>query len=443
MYFYEQNPVSSSQKPFKMNLIDDKDLVKRCLAEIKQQMGYTASARLSQRDIEHLSEQIEAKTKILISLSTLKRILNGQFDRLPQTSTLNALTCFAGYTGWHDFKAKKISEQTIENQPENKKPESKNKNHTRFWIGAGIFLLLVLMTLLLQPSLLRGNNTTSEVKFSARQTSTARIPNSVVFTYDVSKTDADSFYFQQSWNEKTRISIQKNNHTLTDIYYEPGYHRAKLWANGKVLKEVGVNITTKEWVSYTKRAFTEIKPRYFSKGKIIHDGVLGLTDEAFDENHIDFQQDQLYFSTFFPEILEAEGDNFMYKVRFRLRKIKATLCPWIMTEVFCQNSFIYFTNTISGCISEINAKISDNYLSGKTTDLSAFGCDLTQWQELEIRVINKNVGVYLAHKKIFEKPYQQALGPIAGIGFASNGLFEIDEVVLKNHQNKVIYQASF
>ena len=79
-----------------MNSIEDKELVQRCLSELKKQMGYAEHIRLSQRDIEHLSEAIEARTKILISLSTLKRILNGQFDRLPQTSTLNALTIFIG-----------------------------------------------------------------------------------------------------------------------------------------------------------------------------------------------------------------------------------------------------------------------------------------------------------------------------------------------------------
>jgi hypothetical protein len=444
LYFYKQKPFNPGQKPFKMNPIEDRELVQRCLSELKKQMGYAEHIRLSQRDIEHLSEAIEAKTKILISLSTLKRILNGQFDRLPQTSTLNALTIFIGYTGWHDFKTRKLLEDPVlVNHPEPRHISEQTKSRSDIWIGVGLGLLIIVIAFLLKTPLLGSQNNPDNIQFSAVQTSSQNIPNSVVFSYNIDKVDADSFHFQQSWNERTKVGILKNSHTLTDIYYEPGYHRAKLLANGKVLKEIGVNITSKDWFCYSKTNFMEVKPNYFSKGNPIHDGVLGVTDEAIEENNIDFQKDQIYFYTFCPKLMDVAGDNFTYKARFRLRKIKNTLCPWIMTEIFCENSFMYFTNTIPGCISEINAKISEHEIRGKTTDLSPFGCDLTQWQDIEIRVINKQVTVYLANKKIFEKPYEQSLGLIAGIGFTSNGICEVDQVSLEDLKGRVVYGSGF
>ncbi len=427
-----------------MNSIEDKELVQRCLFELKKQMGYAENIRLSQRDMEHLSEAIEAKTKILISLSTLKRIMNGQFDRLPQTSTLNALTIFIGYSGWHDFKTRKLLENPVSiNKPEVQEAPNQSKTRSKAWIGIGLCILIVAIAFLLKTPLLGFQNAADNIQFSARQTSSQNIPNSVVFNYNIDKVEADSFHFQQSWNEQTKIGILKNSHTLTDIYYEPGYHKAKLIANGKVLKEVGVNITAKDWFCYSKTDFRAIQPEYFSKGIAIHDGVLGVTDDAIAENNIDFQKDRIYFYTYCPKLMNLAGDNFSYKVRFRLRKIKNTLCPWIMTEVFCENSFMYFTNTIPGCISEINGKISEHELRGKTTDLSAFGCDLMQWQDLEIKVVNKHVTVYLANKKILEKPYEQSLGLIAGIGFTSNGICEVDKVSLEDLKGKVVYGSEF
>lgn len=431
-----------------MNLIEDKALVQQCLLELKKQMGYADNTKLSQRDIEHLCEAIEEKTKILISLSTIKRILNGQFDRLPQSSTLNALTIFIGYTGWHDFKAKKLIESPVEiptvtQKVEQRKPTQKPFLTSKVWLVIVFVVVVLLIALLLKSPLLGFQNMADKTQFSARQTSSEGVPNSVVFSYNVDKIEADSFHIQQSWNEKARVSILKNNHTLTDIYYEPGYHNAKLMANGKVLKQVGVNITTKDWFCYTKPTFRDILPKYFKEGNAIHDGILGLTDEAFARNNIDFEKDQLYFYTFCPKLMDIEGDNFKYKVRFRLRKIKSTLCPWVISEVFCQNSFIYFTNTIEGCISEINAKISDKTLSGKTTDLSAFGCNLTEWQELEMQVVNKKVAVYLGNKKVFEQSYDQTLGLIAGMGFVSNGICEVDKVALQDLKGKVIYKNEF
>jgi hypothetical protein len=41
------------------------------------------------QDLEYLCERIEESSGILISLSTIKRILNGQYNRLPQVATLN------------------------------------------------------------------------------------------------------------------------------------------------------------------------------------------------------------------------------------------------------------------------------------------------------------------------------------------------------------------
>ena len=425
-----------------MNLTDDKVLVQLCLSDLKKQMGFADDTHLSQRELEHLLEAIETKTGINLSLSTLKRILNGQFDRLPQASTLNALTVFIGYEGWYDFKAKKLTEHVA---PAHTAQETTGlfKKKLPIRVALVVVVLGVATAFALKIPLFRSKNTGADVKFSARQTDEQQIPNSVVFSYDVSKIEGDSFYFQQSWNEKTRVSISKDRHTLTDIYYEPGYHQAKIMHNGKVLKETGVHITAKDWFCYAKEDFTTIKPEYLNKTNTIHDGVLGVTDEAFIENGVDFRKDRIYFYTFHPELMQVAGGNFRYKARLRMRKTKETHCPWMMTEVFCENSFLFFTNTTPGCVSDINAKISEKYLSGKTSDLSSFGCDIMQWQELEIQSVNKTITVYLAGKKIFEQSYEQSLGRIAGIGFAANGLIEVDKVSLEDLKGVVIYANEF
>lgn len=426
-----------------MNLTDDKVLVQQCISELKNQMGYADLSRVSQRDLEHLLEAVEAKTGITLSLSTLKRILNGQFDRLPQTSTLNVLTVFIGYEGWYDFKAKKLTKHaaSADTPKELDVPFKK-----RLLLGALVVIVLlgVATVLTLKTPLFGSKYLDKDVKFLAQQTDAQQIPNSVVFSYDVSTIEGDSFYFQQSWNEKTKVSIKKDNHTLTDIYYEPGYHQAKLMLNNKILKETGAHITAKEWFCYAKEDFTTIKPEYINKGgAAIHDGVLGLTDEALVANGVDFQKNRIYFYTFHPKLFDVEGDNFRYKARLRMRKTKETHCSWMMTEVFCENSFLFFTNTTPGCVSDINAKIGEHYLNGKTSDLSPFGCDLMQWQEIEIHSVDKQVGVYLAGKKVFEQPYSKSLGRIAGIGFASNSLIEVDKVMLEDLQGRVIYANKF
>src|SRR6478752_1125478 len=99
-----------------MRVISDKQLVRLCLDELCIKMGYIDRSKISQSDLEHLYYLIEENTKIVISLSTLKRVFIEKFERLPQMATLDALTKFLGYSGWQDFKTRKInssSEQPV------------------------------------------------------------------------------------------------------------------------------------------------------------------------------------------------------------------------------------------------------------------------------------------------------------------------------------------
>src|SRR5688572_21936919 len=79
-------------------------LVRSCLMEIFKRNGYGEDAVLAHRDFEHVCHEIEAQTTTLISVSTLKRLLNGEFSRIPQTATLNAISRYLGFKNWQDYR---------------------------------------------------------------------------------------------------------------------------------------------------------------------------------------------------------------------------------------------------------------------------------------------------------------------------------------------------
>ena len=93
--------------------MSDKELVQICLQQVRIQLNYEASGPLRQRDLEHISGDIEGKTGILISISTIKRLMNGQFNQLPQAATLNAITKYIAYEGWQDFRVKPIPQLQV------------------------------------------------------------------------------------------------------------------------------------------------------------------------------------------------------------------------------------------------------------------------------------------------------------------------------------------
>ncbi|HEY4205265.1 MAG TPA: hypothetical protein VGM31_00570, partial [Puia sp.] len=81
----------------------EQELVRICMAELCARTNLPHPDMLVQRDLVALCDNIESNTGILISLSTVKRLINGQFSRLPQVATLDAIAVSAGYQNWRDF----------------------------------------------------------------------------------------------------------------------------------------------------------------------------------------------------------------------------------------------------------------------------------------------------------------------------------------------------
>ena len=61
---------------------------------------------LRQRDLEYLADNIEERSGIKLSLSTLKRLWKKDYDQTPHPSTLQALVSVLGFKDWQEFKLK-------------------------------------------------------------------------------------------------------------------------------------------------------------------------------------------------------------------------------------------------------------------------------------------------------------------------------------------------
>jgi hypothetical protein len=115
----------------------------------------------------------------------------------------------------------------------------------------------------------------------------------------------------------------------------------------------------------------------------------------------------------------------------------------IMYEVYGQSNALFFFTTLPGCTGNINTNVGEHFMSGKTTDLSGFGCDIRQWQDIEVIVKNKEARFYINQKEIFSKSFTKSPGAVTGVAFSSNGLYEIDNIELKGLDGKVVYENDF
>ena len=432
---------------------NEHDLVRECLTEIFRLNGYEDVSKLTQRDYEHISNAIETKTSILISVSTLKRLLHGEFTRIPQTATLNAISSYLGYQSWQDFKLsliKKVVKVTPKEPlrteyyapPEKVKPPSNSiKRITVVSVGI-VSVIIAVLFIRYAPGNSPGNF--DKASFSAEKTTSNDIPNTVVFHYNIDDVKADSFFIQQSWDVNRRVRIFKNNYTLTDIYYEPGYHMAKLIANDSIIQTADVSIPSNGWFLFAMDIKPKSNPEYIKPTlPLVKNGIMTLNENELVANQIDKSKEKRYVYTLFPSDIHVQSDNYIFKTRVRMRELRNNFCPTLMVEVWTQRYFNFFQNTSKGCVSEAMAEFGENFISGKSNDLSALGYDLTNWVDVEWKVENRHVTISFDGKVVLETSYNKDVGFITGMAFISNGLPEIDHIELKGLDGSVVYENDF
>jgi len=459
----------------------DHDLVRTCLEEIYRQNGYEDMAALVYRDHEHVSHQIEARTATLISVSTLKRLLHAEFSRIPQAATLQALAQYLGYPSWQEYKVavrgrskdhrrqSVVATQGLE--PEwgrtetggSLEDEAGNPPGGRreavtgtlaqqrpVWfkyatLASGAVVAMAIAVLFIRYSAGHSIRHADMAEFSAQKVTANDIPNTIVFHYNVDDVQADSFFIQQSWDVNRRVRVYKNAYTLTDVYYEPGFHVAKLMANDSVIKTVDVSIPTDSWFMCVKAAVSTSVPELQIKPTlpVRKDGIFRVDPGDPILGQVDLKTEKNFLYSYHPSKMVVNSGNYTFKTRVRVHEVKHNACPNLMVEVLTQRHFMFFRSAPKGCSGELFTEFGEVFLDGRHNDLSPQAYDVTQWADVEVSVKNKTATVTLNGETAFTTTYQTETGFITGIAFISNGIPEIDYIDLRGTDGTVFYHDDF
>jgi hypothetical protein len=424
----------------------EQEIVRRCLEDICRANGFDAGHVMTQRNLEMLSDAIMAKTSVLLSVSTLKRLLHGEFSRTPQQTTLNTISGYLGFESWQQYKDSIAESRTGKNSKEvtvaAPRDTAVDTSPVINWNRIAVSFFIVVIIAFLGFAKRAPGPRYERAAFSATKTTENEIPNTVVFNYDVEHVSADSFFIQQSWDRNRRVKVQKNKHVLTDIYYEPGYHLAKLIANDSVIRTFDVSIPTDKWVYYAKEKLDLGLPAYITVADE-RKGYLGIDKEDAVRSLVNVAEPRTYILSYFPSVFGGSSDNFIMKCRARVIDVRNNACPYLMYEVYSQHRFMFFRSASRGCANEIVAGFGDLILNGRNMDLSALATDVRQWQDIEFSVRNKRVNIRVNGVDRFSAEYHASPGVLTGLGFISNGLCQVDFVELKSLDGKVFYQDDF
>ncbi len=400
--------------------------IESCIKAIEAKLGWGKGENWTHQDFTNLSDRILEETGESISYITLKRIWGKvSYNSLPNLNTLNTLAHFLEFDSWRAYQ-KSLREKKQTSGQSFRFFQEKSK----VWLQAGAAILLILFFLLIIPAAKDQPPLHPEdYSFSSKKVVSQGVPNSVVFDIEAAKSPYDTIEVQQSWDERLRTKISKDQKQHTSIYYYPGFFEAKLVVGGKVMQEHALHITSDGWYAAIRQAPV---PVYFPLKDIQQDGRLEVTAEQALDKNIPLQpQPPLTRIGNIREFGDLKTDNFVFEATLQHTYSEGSAaCRQTFVYLLCEGKIILIPLTARGCVSSSNLYFIDHIVSGKEKDLSAFGVDFSEEVQLKVSCVSGQGSVYLNGKKVYSVPGKVEARAIKGIDFRFRGLGAVSEVKL-------------
>ena len=411
----------------------------KILQTIEQKLQWGDSSTWSNQDFELLSDKILEHTGEQLSVSTLKRIWGKvDYKSAPSPHTLNTLVVFLGYENLRDFNTRMLQSTQQSVYTKDKIIIKKAKLRKLAMIVLVIITAVASLYFMVKNRVIQFDP--EEIVFTSK-TVASGIPNTVVFEYDVSSVDADSFFIQQSWDRRRRQHVSAGGTQHTSFYYYPGYFHAKLIANDQIIKNQEVFVESDGWLAVVER-FPE--PVYVNDQLKVKNGEMSLdfNDIKGIDDHL--QDNQLWFCYYYVKDLgENQADDFSLEARFKNDTDIGSVCRETRLMVICTNGRYSIPFSIPGCVSKLNLSISDTYIPGKDYDLTQLGCDLTNWVDFKMEVSDKKAILHVNDNEQLEVEFTHNPGRIVGIRFKFNGPGSVDYVKYTDANDEIIFEDDF
>ncbi|RRB06563.1 hypothetical protein [Larkinella rosea] len=419
---------------------EDENL-QHCRMLIEEKVNWGDSSQWQNQDFETLSERIFAETNVTLSVSTLKRIWGKvRYDSAPTATTLNTLAQFVGFENWREFRKKPdlVYQETLQPVPVPSAPTlvSHPMGLRWPWIMGALVLLGLIGIWAFQN---RVNPLQyGDLTFTSRPV-TQGLPNTVLFDYDATDSNADSVFIQQSWDPRRRYRVDKDEHQYAGIYFYPGYFRAKLVLNDSIVKEHDLYINTDGWLGTINR---DSIPVYFPDKRLHRNGTIAITETDLTEQGVDFQKEVPSTSLHYVQPLgELPSTNFGFETELKspFNRFNA-VCQRTGIMLLCSRGMHLIQLSAKGCVSELNLSFAGQGVSGKTSDLSGFGVDFSNWVNVRCEVKDKHVKVFVNNKLAYEDHFQEDAGKIVGLRYYFQGPGVVKSARFYNGPNQTVLQ---
>lgn len=416
------------------------DSLQQCRSLIEEKLGWGDGQQWQNGDFEILSERIFAQTGVSLSVSTLKRIWGKvRYDSAPTATTLNTLAQFVGYENWRSFRQQPTAVHAVEPTPAlPDQPVSVSSNRTPAgrwpWV-VGVLLVAGLVGIWAFQNRVKPLQY-GAVSFTSRPVAKG-LPNTVLFDYDASDSNADSVFIQQSWNPKLRFRVAKDGHQYASTYYYPGYFRAKLVLNDSIVKEHDLYITTNGWLGTIN--YDSI-PVYFPHRQLLQNNTVAITEADLIRQGIDLRHTVPSVSLHCVQPLGAlSGSNFTFETELKsLFNRNQAVCQQTGIMLLCSDGMHLIPLSVKGCVGQLNLSFSEASVSGKTTDLSGFGVDFSDWVRVRCAVKDKRVTVSVNGQRAYEGQFDRDPGKLVGLRYYFQGAGAVKSARFSDGQTQTV-----
>ncbi|PWG81398.1 hypothetical protein [Pararcticibacter amylolyticus] len=394
-------------------MTDTQFFIEKYRTLVETRIGWGKSDNWQSQDFETLSGEIFKKTGVLLSASTLKRIWGKvRYNSTPNLATLDALARFVDFPNWRSFcHWQEEATAALE------EPKVTNRKYRIPLLVTVVTIVLTLIAFILQRQSVKTLRY-SNIRFSSKPV-TNGIPNTVIFKYDATRSNADSVFIQQNWDKRRRFRVDKNRHEYSSTYYLPGYYRAKLVLDDSVVKEHDLLIES-DWIGVLQK---EPIPGYLPRELYMKDGSMGLEEADVNIGPKDYQNEPpVFLLSRVAKDMEVPSEAFELSMLLQntFTRVSAP-CRQASVMLLGTGGVIRIPMSAPGCVGDLLLLLGDRAIDGKTHNLSGFGVDFNKPVQLRCAVSSAEIGISLNGTLVFRDKFPKGIGRIVGVRIAFTG----------------------
>lgn len=430
-----------------MTMSYDTAWLELCKKELETKTGWPPSDQWRDFEFTELGERIFDATGTRLSVTTLKRVFGKvKYDSLPSSATLNALAQYLGYENWMQFKTsheKETETPAAAAAPSPAEARAPRKVKRRFVAIAAAVLLaaLVISGFVFRKTPAAGDSPAAhQISFRSKPLAQG-LPNSVVFNINWDGFTTPNALIQQSWDSTKTVRLQPGQAEATGIYYVPGYFRAKLIVDKKIIREHDLFIRSDNWMATIDN--NPDPPTYVKPEELILNNGMTVAEPVIKKISTIERPTYLTYHLVRP-FAGLQSDNFSFETNFKnIYSEGPAVCKTTKVFILCSSGAFIIPFTIPGCIGSVNLKLGDQTWEGKSNDLSAFGIDPAAGIQLKVEVKNRAVNIYCNNKLVWNGSYHSDAGKVVGLRYSFLGAGTVQHTTLRNEKGEAVYDADF